>query len=108
MSDLALWGLFLAVGAGTFALRLSFIELYGRLSIPAVLHRALAYVPASVLAALVLPAVMLPSGASEIALENPRMLAALLAALVAWISRNTVLTLASGMGALWTLQFLGW
>ena len=58
MTELWLWGLFLAVGVGTFALRLSFIELYGQLRIPTALHRALAYVPASVLAALVLPAVI--------------------------------------------------
>lgn len=108
MNDLSLWGLFLAVGVGTFALRLSFIALYGRLSIAPVVHRALAYVPASVLAALVLPAVMLPGGAREIALDNPRLLAAVLAALVAWLSRNTILTLASGMAALSLLQFLGW
>lgn len=107
MNELILWGLFLAVGVGTFALRLSFIELYGRLSIAPVVHRALAYVPASVLAALVLPAVVLPGGASEIALDNPRLLAALLAALVAWLSRNTLLTLASGMAALWMLQVVG-
>ena len=41
MSDLSLWGLFLAVGLGTFAMRLSFVELYGRLRIPALLRRAL-------------------------------------------------------------------
>lgn len=58
-------------------------SLRARLSILPVLQRALAYVPASVLAALV-------------------------AAGVAWISRNTVLSLAAGMGALWTLQALGW
>ena len=56
MSDLALWGLFVAVGVGTFAMRLSFIELYGQLRVPPLVSRALMYVPASVLAALVLPA----------------------------------------------------
>lgn len=108
MIDWSLWGLFLAVGAGTFALRLSFIELYGRLSIPPVLQRALAYVPASVLAALVLPAVMLSHTGAEFSFENPRLYAAAVAALVAWASRNTILTLAAGMGSLWTLQYLCW
>ena len=108
MTELWLWGLFLAVGVGTFALRLSFIELYGQLRIPTALHRALAYVPASVLAALVLPAVIFSGAASEFPLANSRIPAAMVAALVAWKSRNTLFTLAAGMGSLWTLQFLGW
>lgn len=108
MIDWSLWGLFLAVGAGTFALRLSFIELYGRLSIPPVVQRALAYVPASVLAALVLPAVTFPHHAAEFSPENPRLYAGAVAAVVALVSRSTILTLTAGMGALWALQYLGW
>ncbi|MDG9884873.1 AzlD domain-containing protein [Pseudomonas putida CSV86] len=106
MSDLALWGLFLAVGVGTFALRLSFVELYGNLRVPPLVSRALAYVPASVLAALVLPAVVYPEGHGDFVLGNPQIPAAVLAALVAWKTRNTVLTLAVGMGALWGLKML--
>lgn len=106
MSDLALWGLFLAVGVGTFALRLSFVELYGNLRVPPLASRALAYVPASVLAALVLPAVVYPEGHGDFVLGNPQIPAAVLAALVAWKTRNTVLTLAVGMGALWGLKML--
>ncbi|KQN48810.1 branched-chain amino acid ABC transporter [Pseudomonas sp. Leaf48] len=106
MSDLALWGLFLAVGLGTFAMRLSFVELYGRLRIPTLLSRALLYVPASVLAALVLPAVVYPGGHGEFVLDNPQIPAALIAAWVAWKTRNTLLTLAIGMGTLWLLKFL--
>lgn len=107
MTDLSLWILFLAVGLGNFALRLSFIELYGKLRIPAVLHRALAYVPASVLAALVLPAVVYPDRSADFTFANPRLLAAVVAALVAWKSRNILFTLAAGMGTLWLLQSLG-
>jgi len=106
MSDIALWSLFLVIGLGTFALRLSFIELYGNLRVPSLVSRALAYVPASVLAALVLPAVVYPEGHGDFVLDNPQIPAALLAALVAWKSRNTLLTLAVGMGALWGLKML--
>ncbi|CAI8964914.1 Branched-chain amino acid transport protein (AzlD) [compost metagenome] len=105
MSDLSLWGLFLAVGLGTFVMRLSFVELYGRLRIPALLRRALLYVPASVLAALVLPAVVYPGGQGEFVLANAQIPAAILAAWVAWKTRNTLLTLAVGMGALWLLKY---
>lgn len=106
MSDLALWCLFLVVGLGTFALRLSFIELYGNLRVPPLVSRALAYVPASVLAALVLPAVVYPEGHGDFVLGNPQIPAAILAAVVAWKTRNTVLTLVVGMGALWGLKMV--
>ena len=106
MSDLALWGLFLVIGLGTFALRLSFVELYGNLRVPPLVSRALAYVPASVLAALVLPAVVYPEGHGDFVLANAQIPAAILAGLVAWKTRNTVLTLAVGMGALWGLKML--
>lgn len=106
MSDLALWGLFVAVGVGTFAMRLSFIELYGQLRIPPLVSRALAYVPASVLAALVLPAVMYPEGHGDFVLANAQIPAAIIAATVAWKTRNTLLTLAVGMGALWSFKWM--
>lgn len=106
MSDSSLWALFLAIGLGTFALRLSFIQAYGRWRIPPILNRALAYVPASVLAALVLPAVIYPSADAPFDLGNGRVLAAAVATLVAWKTRDILLTLAAGMGTLWLQQSL--
>jgi branched-subunit amino acid transport protein len=108
MSDLALWSMFAAVGVGTFAMRLSFIGLYGRLRIPPMLQRALAYIPASVLAALILPAVILPGGHGDFVLANPQIPAAVAATLAAWKTRSTVLTLVAGMAVLWGLKMLGW
>ncbi len=107
MSELELWLLFLAVGLGTFALRLSFIQFHGQLRLPPVLNRALAYVPASVLAALVLPSVVYPTADAELTLANPRILAALVAALLAWKTKNILYTLLGGMAVLWLLQSLG-
>ncbi|WP_437880834.1 AzlD domain-containing protein [Pseudomonas sp. LRF_L74] len=107
MSTAAQWALFAAVGLGTFAIRLSFIELSGWLRLPPLLNRALAYVPASVLAALVLPAVVFPGAGAEADLLNPRVPAAILAAIVAWFSKSTLMALGAGMGALWLLQYLG-
>jgi len=106
MSDWSLWVMFLAVGIGTFVMRLSFVELYGRWRIPTLLSRALVYVPASVLAALVLPAVVYPHGQGEFAFDNPQIPAAIIAAWIAWKTRSTVLTLAVGMATLWGLKIL--
>ena len=106
MSDGSLWVMFLAVGIGTFVMRLSFVELYGRWRIPTLLSRALVYVPASVLAALVLPAVVYSHGQGEFAFDNPQIPAAIIAAWIAWKTRSTVLTLAVGMAALWGVKLI--
>lgn len=106
MSAASLWLLFLAIGLGTFALRFSFIYLFGKISMPEWLRRALKYVPAAVLAALVFPALTHPAGTLDISLNNIRLLAGLGGALVAWKTRNVLWTLTVGMALLWILQ--GW
>ncbi|WP_207937467.1 AzlD domain-containing protein [Pseudomonas sp. 51_B] len=108
MTELSPWVTFALIGLGTFAIRLSFIEFYGALRIPPVLRRALVYVPASVLAALVLPAVVFQAGQPGIEIGNPQLPAAIVAALVAWRTRSTLLTLGVGMGVLWGLQYWGY
>jgi branched-subunit amino acid transport protein len=107
MSDTTQWITFLLIGLGTFAIRLSFIEFYGALRIPPLLRRALVYVPASVLAALVLPAVVFQDKQAGIDWSNPQIPAAIVAGLVAWRTRSTLLTLGAGMGALWLFKYLG-
>ncbi|MGE8045925.1 AzlD domain-containing protein [Pseudomonas monteilii] len=104
MSEWSQWLVFTAIGLGTFALRLSFVELHGMLRLPAGLRRALVYVPASVLAALVLPAVVFQGKPALFDWANPQLPAALVAGWVAWKTRSTLLTLTSGMAVLWILK----
>ena len=107
MSTPALWLAILGAGAVTFALRLSFIALLGRLQIPPTLGRALRFVPAAVLTAVVIPLLFYEDGALEISLGNERLLAGLVAVLIAWRTRNVLLTLGGGMATLWILQAIG-
>jgi len=104
MSTPALWLTILGAGAVTFALRLSFIALLGRIRIPPSLGRALRFVPTAVLTALVVPLLFYEDGALEVSLGNERLLAGLVAALIAWRTRNVLLTLGGGMATLWILQ----
>jgi branched chain amino acid efflux pump len=107
MSTPALWLTIVGAGAVTFALRLSFIALLGRVEIPAFLGRALRFVPAAVLTAVVVPLLFYEDGALEVTLGNERLLAGLVAALIAWRTRSVLLILGGGMAALWTLQAIG-
>lgn len=106
MSETTLWLTIVGAGLGTWLLRLSFIEAWQWLAVPPLLDRALRYVPAAVMAALVVPALVRPEGVVDLSLDNLRLLAGLVAAMVAWTTRNVLLTLAAGMAALWTLQAL--
>ncbi len=106
MSEMTQWITFALIGLGTFVLRLSFIEFHAVLRMPPWFRRALAYVPASVLAALVLPAVMYEHRDAGLDWTNPQIPAAIVAALVAWRTRSTLLTLAVGMGVLLALQHM--
>ena len=104
MSTASVWLLFLVMGLGTFLQRLSFIFLIGKVGMPEWLRRALRFVPASVLAALVFPALTHPTGVLDLSFGNFRLLAGLAGALVAWRTRNVLLTLLAGMLVLWALQ----
>jgi len=104
MSDTTLCLTILGAGLCTWFLRLSFIELWQWMSVPPLLDRALRYVPPAVLAALVVPALARSGGTIDLSPDNLRLMAGIAAAVVAWFSRNVLLTLAVGMGMLWLLQ----
>ena len=91
-------------GLLTFATRLSFIALLGRVETPPLLARALRFVPPAVLSAIILPELLVRGGEVQLSLRNPRLLAGALAAVVGWRSRNVLVTIGVGMAALWGLQ----
>jgi branched-subunit amino acid transport protein len=101
-----IWLIMIGGGLVTFAIRFSFIYLFGRLQVPDSLRRALGYVPPAVLSAIVFPELFLPGGVLDLSVGNLRLLAGLVAILVAWFSRNTILTILTGMGALALLTVL--
>ncbi len=106
MSGITLWLTLLGMGAITYAIRLSFILLWGRVAVPAWMHRALRFVPPAVLSAIIFPEVLRPAGAWNLAPLNPRLLAALVATLVAWRTRSALLTIGGGMAVLFLAQAL--
>ena len=92
------------MGLITFALRVSFIALAGRLAMPPLVQRALRFVPAAVLSAIVVPALVFREGDLVLTLTNEKLLAGLFAGVVAFYSKSIIWTIVAGMVALWTLQ----
>lgn len=103
---MSLWLTMVAAGLMTFATRLSFILLLERLTLPAWFQRSLRFVPLAVLSAIVLPELVNPNGALDLSLRNPQLISGLLAILVAWRTRNVILTILLGMAALFFFQAL--
>ena len=101
-----IWLVMLIGGLITFGMRFSLIFLFGKFHIPETLRKALHYVPPAVLSAIVFPELLYRSSQLDISLGNTRLLAGIIAILVAWFSKNTLLTILAGMIALFALQVL--
>jgi len=100
-----IWLLVVLIGVGTFLIRVSFLALIGRVErVPDWGTRILRLIPAAVMSAIAAPALTHATGAFDLASE--RFFAGIIAAVVAWKTKNVVATLAAGMAALWILQAL--
>lgn len=103
---LEIWAVVVAAGVATFAIRGSFVYLFGRIDeVPTPVTRALRYVPPAVFAALVAPSLLVADGSLALAPGNERLVAGVVAAAVAWYARGVFATIAAGMATLWILRF---
>ncbi|MBN2306136.1 MAG: AzlD domain-containing protein [Anaerolineae bacterium] len=87
----------------TYSVRLSVIVLLGDTAMPPAIQRALRFVPPAALSAIIFPAILLPDGSLDLSPGNERLLAGIIAAVVAWRSQSAVIAIAVGMVALWVL-----
>jgi branched-subunit amino acid transport protein len=101
-----LWFILIAIGLITYATRLSFILLFGRISLPSTVQQMLRYVPPTVLSAIIFTELLVREGVVDLSMNNARLLAGLIAALVAWRTHNILLTIAAGMAALFLMQWI--
>jgi len=105
MDSLNLWLVLILGGLGTYLLRLSFILIFQHIQIPAYMDRILRLVPPAVFSAIVLPELLVRDGSLQFSFSNLRLLAGLMAAVIALRTRNVLITIASGMVILWALQY---
>ena len=101
-----LWLTMILAGVITYAIRLSFILIFGKVEVPATLRRALRFVPPAVLTAIIVPDLLYIDGAIHVSPGNARLIAGILAALVAWRTKNVILTILAGMIGLFLFQWL--
>ena len=103
---MSIWLVMLAGGLITFGIRLSFIYLFGRIETPPLVQRSLRFVPPAVLSAILVPEIVLHAGKLDLSLGNERLLAGLVAVATALVTKDTLLTILAGMGALLILRVL--
>jgi branched-subunit amino acid transport protein len=94
----------IVLGLLTFAIRFSFISLLERINMPRNFIRALRFVPIAVLSAIIAPELAYYNNALAISLTNPRLLAGILATIVAFKTKSVIWTISAGMAAFWFLR----
>jgi branched-subunit amino acid transport protein len=99
------WIAVIFAGIGTYAMRASFLVFAQRLDdFPPGIQRLLRQIPPAALASIVVPALLRPEG--HLDLWQPRLLAGILAGLVAWKTKSVALTLVVGLGIVMLLENL--
>ncbi|OXY82209.1 AzlD domain-containing protein [Oceanimonas doudoroffii] len=106
MSNVELWLLFIGVGIGTFAIRLSFIQLHGSTSFNmAKCQKVFSLLAPAVLAALSVPAIIFQQDNTMGMQSVVQLVAATVTALWAWYSKGVFWPLMAGMGIFWLMKF---
>jgi branched-subunit amino acid transport protein len=91
----------------TFAVRYPVLALVSKATLPPSLLAALKFIPPAVLTAIIIPALLAPTGDRvDFSLTNDYLVAGVITTLVAWRTKNLLLTLAVGMVALWGWRLL--
>ena len=81
--------------------------MFAHFEMPPLVARGLRFVPAAMLMAIVVPAVVFSApGTLAFTYTNPKLVAAPVAAAVAWRTKDAVATMGVGMLTLWLAQWL--
>jgi branched-subunit amino acid transport protein len=98
--------MFIIIGLGNLILRYSFFYLFGKVEISPLMERILSYIPPTALAAIVVPTVFKTNGGLDISLGNLQIYAAAIAFVIAYYTRNMLLTILTGMTVLILLKMV--
>jgi branched-subunit amino acid transport protein len=100
-----IWAIIVAMGAGTFLIRFSFLGLIGARKLPDWVLRHLRYTPVAVMPALVAPMVFWPEATGG-AFDPPRVSAALATLAAGYLTRNMLAAIAAGAATLYGMLYL--
>ena len=102
-----IWFVMIATGLMNFVTRFSMFSGFSPKKLPSWLEDSLGFVPIAVMTAIIVPAVLINDTGTISVIGNTRLYAALLAIIVALVTRSVLATISSGLLALWTLSYFG-
>ena len=101
-----IWLVMILGGIFTFGTRFMMLSGWVAHGLPRWLIDALAFVPIAVLTAILVPAVLIdPTTQQIIVIGNARIVAAVVATIIALLTRNVIATISSGLATLWFVQW---
>ena len=101
-----IWLVMIVGGIFTFGTRFVMLSGWVAHGLPRWLIDALAFVPIAVLTAILVPVVLIdPATQQIIVIGNKRIVAAVVATIIALLTRNVIATISSGLATLWFLQW---
>ena len=101
-----IWLVMIVGGIFTFGTRFVMLSGWVAHGLPRWLIDALAFVPIAVLTAILVPAVLIdPATQQIIVIGNKRIVAAVVATIIALLTRNVIATISSGLATLWFAQW---
>jgi branched-subunit amino acid transport protein len=101
-----IWLVMIVGGIFTFGTRFVMLSGWVAHGLPRWLIDALAFVPIAVLTAILVPAVLIDPATQQIVVTgNARIVAAVVATIIALLTRNVIATISSGLATLWFVQW---
>ena len=100
------WSLIFYCGAITFLTRFSMIFLLKKDVFNNKTKKILSYVPAAIFPAIIFPPIFLDKSGSLDLENNPKILAAIFAIIIGYLSKNIIATIFAGLTSYWFLIFV--
>ena len=100
------WFLIIYCGFITFLTRFSMIALLKKEMFNDRIREVLSYVPSAIFPAIIFPAIFLDNTGSLELMNNPKILAAIIATGVGIFSRSILATIFSGLASYWAIIFI--
>ena len=100
-----IWLVMIVCGLLTLSMRFVMFSDLAPKQLPGWLEEALGFVPVAVLTAIIVPAVIISSDGGLMIAGNSKLPAALIAVTAALVTRSVLVTIASGLGSLWVLEY---
>ena len=100
------WLSVIAAGILTYLTRTTMVTLVNKNILSSKIKQILGYVPAAVFPAIIFPGIFLNDTGFFISLDDPKIIAATLAIIIGYFTKNVIATILSGLISYWIIIFL--